>query len=67
MLPQRSEMKTGGRASLNKVKSLMVKQRYRKDLTKAALRRAAAILRSQKALPARKGGAKATTATKKSD
>merc|ERR1712066_724734 len=62
---QRSEMKTGGRASLNKVKSLMVKQRYRKDLTKAALRRAAAVLRSQKPLPARKGAK--TTSSKKSD
>ena len=65
MPPQRSEMKTGGRASLNKVKSLMVKQRYRKDLTKAALRRAAAVLRSQKPLPARKGAK--TTSSKKSD
>ena len=65
MPPQRSEMKTGGRASLNKVKSLMVKQRYRKDLTKAAQKRAAAILRSQKPLPARKGAK--TTSSKKSD
>merc|ERR1712109_143235 len=31
------------------------KQRYRKDLTKAAMRRAAAIVRSQKPLPKRKG------------
>ena len=28
---------------------------YRKDLTKAAMRRAAAIIRSQKPLPKRKG------------
>merc|ERR1711971_860905 len=62
---QRSEMKTGGRASLSMVKSLMVKQRYRKDLTKAAQKRAAAILRSQKPLPARKGAK--TTSSKKSD
>ena len=45
---------------------MMVKQRYRKDLTKAALKRAAAIIRSQKPLPARKG-AKTTTSSKKSD
>ena len=37
------------------MKAVLVKQRYRKDLTKAALRRAAAITRSQKPLPARKG------------
>merc|ERR1712117_187508 len=48
-----------------KMKSLMVKQRSRKDLTKAALRRAAAVLRSQKPLPARKGAK--TTSSKKSD
>merc|ERR1712241_830977 len=63
---QRTEMKSGARTSLSKVKSMMVKQRYRKDLTKAALRRAAAIIRSQKPLPARKG-AKTTTSSKKSD
>eukprot|EP00092_Neocalanus_flemingeri_P007350 GFUD01007937.1.p3 GENE.GFUD01007937.1~~GFUD01007937.1.p3 ORF type:complete len:140 (+),score=40.75 GFUD01007937.1:59-478(+) len=48
-------MKAGAGRSLHKMKSALVKQRYRKDLTKAALRRAAAISRSQKALPARKG------------
>merc|ERR1739840_55108 len=48
-------MKAGARRSLHSVKAVMVKGRYRKDLTKAALRRAAAITRSQKALPARKG------------
>ncbi len=60
----RVEMKSGARTSLHKVKSMMVKQRYRKDLTKAALRRAAAIVRSQKPLPARKGGAKKATSKK---
>merc|ERR1712054_137659 len=48
-------MKAGAGRSLHKMKAVLVKQRYRKDLTKAALRRAAAISRSQKALPARKG------------
>merc|ERR1712165_11347 len=57
-------MKAGPRRSLHKVKALIVKQRYRKDLTKAALRRAAIIVRSQKPLPPRKGS---KTAAKKSD
>merc|ERR1712173_18151 len=48
-------MKAGPRRSLHKVKALIVKQRYRKDLAKAALRRAAIIVRSQKPLPPRKG------------
>merc|ERR1711962_1735064 len=57
-------MKAGPRRSLHKVKALIVKQRYRKDLAKAALRRAAIIVRSQKPLPPRKGS---KTAAKKSD
>merc|ERR1712183_1181296 len=36
-------MKAGAGRSLHKMKAVLVKQRYRKDLTKAALRRAAAI------------------------
>eukprot|EP00088_Acartia_fossae_P068874 TRINITY_DN8835_c0_g1_i1.p1 TRINITY_DN8835_c0_g1~~TRINITY_DN8835_c0_g1_i1.p1 ORF type:complete len:141 (+),score=62.35 TRINITY_DN8835_c0_g1_i1:40-462(+) len=48
-------MKAGPGRSLHKVKAALGKQRYRKDLTKAAMRRAAAIARSQKPLPARKG------------
>ena len=48
-------MKAGPRRSLHKVKAVLNKQRYRKDLTKAALRRAAVVARSQKPLPARKG------------
>merc|ERR1711874_536823 len=56
-------MTAGARRSLHSVKAVMVKGRYRKDLTKAALRRAAAITRSQKAQPARKG-AKAGAAKK---
>ena len=43
---------------------MMTKQRYRKDLRKAALRRASAVLRSQKPLPARKGGAKKAASKK---
>ncbi len=56
-------MKAGPRRSLHKVKAMINKQRYRKDLSKAALRRAAVIVRSQKPLPTRKG----TKAAKKSD
>merc|ERR1711963_926101 len=55
-------MKAGPRRPLHKVKALINKQRYRKDLGKAAMRKAAAIIRSQKPLPARKG-----TSAKKSD
>merc|ERR1712024_267270 len=36
-------MKAGPRRSLHKVKALIVKQRYRKDLTKAAMQRAAVL------------------------
>nr|ALS04775.1 60S ribosomal protein L28 [Pseudodiaptomus poplesia]ALS04882.1 60S ribosomal protein L28 [Pseudodiaptomus poplesia] len=48
-------MKAGPRRSLHKVKSTLMKQRYRKDLTKAAMRKASAIIRAQKPLPKRKG------------
>merc|ERR1739845_278803 len=48
-------MKSGPRRSLHKAKAMIVKQRYRKDLAKAAMRRAAIIVRSQKPLPPRKG------------
>ncbi|XP_055683984.1 60S ribosomal protein L28 [Lutzomyia longipalpis] len=41
-------MKSGPRRSLYKLKKTLKAQRYRKDLTKAALRRASAVLRSQK-------------------
>merc|ERR1712227_91479 len=58
-------MKAGPRRSLHKVKASIVKQRYRKDLTKAAMKRASVIVRSQKPLPARKGTK--TAATKKSE
>ncbi|KAF2899365.1 hypothetical protein ILUMI_06808 [Ignelater luminosus] len=47
-------MKAGPRRSLWKLKRLMNKNRYRTDLTKAALRRASAILRSQKPIRAKK-------------
>merc|ERR1712008_614010 len=48
-------MKAGLGRSLHKTKANLNKQKYRKDLTKAAMRRAAAIVRSQKPLPKRKG------------
>jgi hypothetical protein len=43
------------------------KQRYRKDLSKAALRRASAIVKSQKPLPKRKGGKPAAAAAAKKE
>ena len=45
--------------SLQKIRSVLTKQRYRKDLTKAALKKASAIARSQKPIPARKGAKEA--------
>ena len=48
-------LKNGPRASVPALKSMIHKQRYRKDLSSAALRRASAICRSQKPLPKRKG------------
>merc|ERR1712008_594525 len=56
-------MKAGLGRSLHKTKGALNKQRYRKDLSKAAMRRAAAIVRSQKPLPKRKGS-KAAVAKK---
>lgn len=54
-------MKAGPRRSLHKVKAMIIKQRYRKDLATCALRKASLICRSQKALPNRKGTKTATT------
>merc|ERR1712096_593882 len=48
-------MKAGATRSLHRVKGALLKQRYRKDLFKAALRRASAIISCQKPLPKRKG------------
>ncbi len=61
----RTEMKKGARTSLAKIRSLIGKNRYRKDLQKAALRRASAVLRSQKPFTAKRGP-KGTSAAKKS-
>ncbi|XP_075228670.1 ribosomal protein L28 [Lycorma delicatula] len=44
----RTAMRSGPRRSLTKLKRLLNKNKYRTDLTKAALRRASAILKSQK-------------------
>ncbi|EEB18096.1 60S ribosomal protein L28, putative [Pediculus humanus corporis] len=54
------EMKSGPRRSLYKLRRLLVKNRYRMDLTKAALRRASAVLRSQRAPKPKKTRAKKT-------
>lgn len=58
----RSTMKSGARRSLYKLRRLLKANKYRVDLTKVALRRASAVLRSQKPLPAKK-----TRAPKKAD
>ncbi|EDW58289.1 large ribosomal subunit protein eL28 [Drosophila virilis] len=44
----RVNFKSGPRRSLKKLKNLLTGTKYRKDLTQAALRRASAVLRSQK-------------------
>ncbi|PNF30616.1 60S ribosomal protein L28 [Cryptotermes secundus] len=51
-------MKAGPRRSLYKLKRLLRANKYRTDLTKAALRRASAVLKSQKPLPIKKARAK---------
>lgn len=51
-------LKSGPRRSLYKLKRLLNANKYRTDLTKVALRRASAVLRSQKPLPAKKQKAK---------
>merc|ERR1711962_91666 len=60
----KTTMKAGARRSLQKMKASLVKQRYRKDLSKAALVRASAICRSQNPLPKRKGAKPAAAAKK---
>ncbi|XP_065162646.1 large ribosomal subunit protein eL28 [Atheta coriaria] len=47
-------MKSGPRRSLFKLKRLLNKNKYRTDLTQAALRRASAVLRSQKPIVTKK-------------
>ena len=54
-----SVLKSGPRRSVPTLKRLIHRQRYRKDLCAAALRRASALCRSQKPMPKRKGGARA--------
>ncbi|EDV95565.1 60S ribosomal protein L28 [Drosophila grimshawi] len=44
----RVNFNAGPRRSLKKMKNLLTGSKYRKDLTQAALRRASAVLRSQK-------------------
>ncbi|XP_008554866.1 60S ribosomal protein L28 [Microplitis demolitor] len=58
----RQTMKAGARRSLYKLKNLLSCNKYRRDLIKPALRRASAVIRSQKPLPAKK-----TRAPKKAD
>jgi large subunit ribosomal protein L28e len=53
-------MKAGPRRSLYKLRRFVLKNGYRKDLTKAALRRASAVLKSQKPQKAAKSHSKKT-------
>ncbi|CAD7082474.1 unnamed protein product [Hermetia illucens] len=53
----RVTMKAGPRRSLKKLRNLVLGSKYRYDLKQAALRRASAILRSQKPLPGKKARA----------
>jgi len=48
MYTQTKMRQTGQRRALKKLRNMLVKNNYRKDLTKAALIRASAILKSQK-------------------
>ncbi|XP_036335960.1 60S ribosomal protein L28-like [Rhagoletis pomonella] len=47
----RVSFKAGPRRALKKLKNLLTGAKYRKDLTQAALRRASAVLASQKTAP----------------
>ncbi|XP_026470920.1 60S ribosomal protein L28 [Ctenocephalides felis] len=51
-------MKSGPRRSLHKLRNLLNANGYRSDLTKVALRRASAVLRSQKPVPEKKKASK---------
>nr|AEL28889.1 ribosomal protein L28 [Heliconius melpomene cythera] len=55
----RRPFKAGARRSLHKVKRLIRANNYRTDLAKASLRRASAILRSQRKIKAKKPAAAA--------
>ncbi|XP_055911513.1 60S ribosomal protein L28 [Eupeodes corollae] len=50
----RVTMKAGPRRSLKKLRNLITGSKYRSDLKQAALRKASAILRSQKPAPVKK-------------
>merc|ERR1712168_861548 len=54
----RTELKKGNRQVLKSIRNTIRKGRYRKDLKMAAMRRACALLKSQKAIPAKKYGKK---------
>ncbi|CAH4034968.1 60S ribosomal protein L28 [Pieris brassicae] len=58
----RRNFKAGARRSLFKLKRLLKANNYRRDLTKATLRRASAILRSQRPIKAKKPKAAAAKA-----
>jgi len=58
--------KHGARRSLSKLKTILKHQKYRSDLKQAALRRASAVIRSQKAPKAKKARA-AASSNKKTD
>ena len=50
----RTQLKSGPRSSLHKLRNILVKGRYRKDCSSAALKKASALLRAQKPVAAKK-------------
>ncbi|XP_014673170.1 PREDICTED: 60S ribosomal protein L28-like [Priapulus caudatus] len=57
----RVTLKRGGRQTITGIRKFIVKNKYRKDLKKVAVRRASAILRSQRPVVARKAPRKPPT------
>ncbi|QQP50792.1 60S ribosomal protein L28, partial [Caligus rogercresseyi] len=53
-----TQMTSGPRSSLHKIKKIYFVNKYPKDLARLAMRRASAIIRSQKPVSARKGAKK---------
>merc|ERR1712137_360449 len=60
----RVDLKKNSRATLKSISNMMGQGRYRKDLKMAALRRASAIIRSQRPVAVKKTGRKQAKAAK---
>ncbi|XP_076090827.1 large ribosomal subunit protein eL28-like [Mytilus galloprovincialis] len=61
----RVELKKGARRTMASIRTLIRNKRYRKDLKMAAVRRASAIIRSQRPVTVRKAGSQKKTGAKK--